>query len=263
MNNTIQETIHTDARLGGVVELSLDLNENNRIDQAGFARLGELFEKHSSSGDCRALILRSAVAGYFTNGLAPEMFLDQERATIEENVRVILTATARLAFFPKPVVCAMNGHSMGAGAVFAACADFRLMAEKGGCIGFPEAQIAMNFPAFSAKLLSELVGPARARRLLFFAPLLKPKEALEIGLIDSIHPAEELDAEARKLAAKLAGLRPGSSVGIKKAFTRLQSDYARTVLEEDVQGLVETILTADAQEGFRSIAEGRRPNFPE
>ncbi len=246
----------------GVMDVRLNLNENNRLDQEAFARLRDVWENVGRNPDVRAMVLSSSVPGFFTNGLAPEMFLDRSESEVREAVEIMTASTGALFACPIPVVCLIQGHCMGAGTVFALLSDYRFMADKGARIGFPESAIAMNFPAFSAVVLKDLVGTRGARDLLYSGKLMKGPEALDVGLVDSVHAGDEVEARARKQATSLAALQPGASRGIKEGLRRDYLNRMDELVKKDRELLTATILTADAQEGFRSIVENRRPRFP-
>lgn len=245
----------------GVLVVGLNFNENNRMNVAAFEAFGACFDRYRDAPEVRAAVLRSARTGFFTNGLDPAMFLDQPRDAVRSAVAKILEATGKFCFFPAPTVIALGGHAMGAGAVFALAADYRIMAARGARIGFPEAAIAMNFPSFAAKLLTDLVGAAKARDLLFSAEFLKGPEALAAGLVDAICAPEELDAAALAAARRYADMPFGSSRGIKKALREPYREFSARAAAGDLEDMVAAILTANAQEGFRSIQEKRRPRF--
>ncbi len=251
-------TLHVE---DGVLTVGLNFNENNRMNVAAFEAFGACFERHRESPDVRAVVLKSERPGFFTNGLDPAMFLDQPRDAVRSAVAKILEATGKFCFFPAPTVIALGGHAMGAGAVFALAADSRIMASKGARIGFPEAAIAMNFPSFAAKLLVDLIGPAKARDLLFSAEFLKGPEALAAGLVDEVCAPEDLNAAALRAARRYAALPIGSSRGIKQALREPYREFSARAEAGDLEDMVETILSANAQEGFRSIQEKRRPRF--
>ena len=246
-------------REGGILELGLKLNENNRFSRDGLLALGETLDRWKRDEAVRVLIFTSAVPGYFSNGLDPALFVGKSLEEARAGFRLITETAAKFCFFPVPTICVISGHCMAAGAAMAIGADFRLMAEKGARIGFPETAIAMNYPSFSAGILCDLVGTTNARDLLYFAKLLKGPEALAMGLVDEICPASVLHDRALKLAGKLAALPPAAARGIKESLRRRYADIEKQTRDYDIEQMARTSMTADAQEGFRSLAERRRP----
>ncbi len=245
----------------GVVEIRLALNEKNTFNEEAFLRLGRLLVDVGNNKDIRAVVLSSASDTFFSNGLDPHMFVDRDFQHIHRAVDLILQSTLELLRLPQPVVVAINGHCMGAGAVFAIFSDYRLMASRKGRIGFPEVRIGLSFPSGAAMRLSELVNARTARDLLVEGKALKAEEACAVGLIDRVCSASELMPEALKLATSLADRPPMALQAIKLALKERVLLHVEQRMQEDRDWLVRTIHSRHGQEGFRSILENRRPVF--
>ena len=257
----MRQTIFTQKH-GSVLELVLQANnERHVLTKTALEDIKNTLQDLHSVQEIHTVVLASAAEGYFSNGLDPLLFLDQNRTTVEENTRLIFEAAGLFFFYPRPTIAAINGHCMGAGSVFALYADYRLMSLDGGRFGFPEILISMSFPAFATQVLQDLVGAKQCRDLLFTGKALKAAQALEIGLVDSTYPVTELRNEALKLAQKLASNTLESLAAIKNARRDIYKPLLDRVLENDIQTMVNTILTKNCQEGFRALAEGRRPRF--
>jgi len=244
-----------------IVELKMNFNETNTITYDSFQYLNESLEKAESDPDIKVLLLTSNAPGFFSNGLDPNMFIGRSEADIRKAAETIITSASKYHFFPYPTIAVISGHSMGAGSVFSISSDFRLMAEKRVRLSFPEGMIAMNFPAFSARVLQDIVGANHATDILLNAKALKSLEALKIGLVDYVHPNEELFDAAMKFAKKLASKPKESLTGIKKSLRQGYHGLAKNVKQWDIDEMVKTILSDNAQEGFLSIKEKRRPQF--
>lgn len=187
--------------------------------------------------------------------------VDQPHKNIHRIVDILLRSTQVLFRIPIPVVSVINGNCVGGGAIFALFSDYRFMNGQKGRIGFPEANIGMNFPAAGARILVETVGMNQARDLLMQGKLIKPDQAKEIGLIDEVYDADELFDKSLAFASKLAKTPRPALVGMKKAL-RLPFEEMFSKMElTDRDWTIRTIETKEAQEGFRSVMEGRRPDF--
>lgn len=256
----IRENLHAN----GVLELTLDLNENNLLSLAAFQLIATTVERWSRDPRVKVLVLGSAARGFFSNGLDPRNFYQRAEADVREFVQASVSTMEGVFFFPVPVICAMPGHCMAAGAVMAICCDYRYMLDRSGRFGFPEANIALNFPGFASRRLRDLIGERATRDILFEARLLRPTDARELGIIDDVFTAAspvDFQTQVRARADKLAKLPIVSLRGIKDGLRR---DYVYTMQETaifDVNELVKTVLTAQAQEGILSLIERRRPNF--
>ena len=109
----------------------------------------------------------------------------------------------RLEMLPKPVIAAVRGYALGGGLEVAMGCDFRFLAED-ATVGQPEIKLGIIPGAGGTVRLTRLVGPARAKDLIYTGRFVSAAEALEIGLADKVVPADELDAAAMVYAEKLA-----------------------------------------------------------
>ena len=110
------------------------------------------------------------------------------------------TAVARI---PKPVVAAITGYALGGGLELALCADFRVMGESAR-VGQPEILLGIIPGAGGTQRLPRLIGPARAKDIVFTGRFVGAEEALAIGLVDQVVPDAEVYAAARALVARYA-----------------------------------------------------------
>ena len=125
------------------------------------------------------------------------------------------TAVARI---PKPVVAAVTGYALGGGCELALCADFRIAAENAK-LGQPEILLGLIPGAGGTQRLSRLIGPSKAKDLIFTGRMVKADEALSLGLVDRVVPADEVYAQAHAWAAKLAqgpGDRAARREGVRR-----------------------------------------------
>jgi enoyl-CoA hydratase len=166
----------------------------------------------------------------------------------------------RIHTLRKPVIAAVNGFALGAGAEMAVAADFILMADSAE-IGFPEARLATFIGGGVTTLLPRLVGLAKARELVMLGLRLKGPEAAAIGLASRCFPAERFAEEALAFAELLAGSAPLSVALAKEQLNAGgERDYDTALLVE-LEGVVACTLTEDWQEGVRAFAEKRAPVF--
>ena len=115
------------------------------------------------------------------------------------------TAVARI---PKPVVAAVTGYALGGGCELALCADFRVCGDNAK-LGQPEIQLGVIPGAGGTQRLPRLVGPARAKDIIFTGRFVGAEEALRIGLVDRVVPADEVYAAAVR-AGQAVRRRPGA-----------------------------------------------------
>ena len=113
----------------------------------------------------------------------------------------------RIETFPLPTIAAVNGYALGGGCELAMACDVRLCSET-AVFGQPEVTLGIT-PGFGGtQRLMRLVGMGKAKELIFSARNVKAAEALEIGLVNAVHPPEELLPAAKKLGARIAKNAP-------------------------------------------------------
>jgi len=160
----------------------------------------------------------------------------------------------------KPVVAAVNGYALGAGAEMAVSCDFIVMADEAQ-IGFPETSIGTCVGGGVSKLLPQLVGLTQARRLLYLGDKLHGPEAARIGLVLASYPQAQLMAEAQTLAERLAKQAPVSMAMLKPLVNRSAHTSMESQLQQELDAVFTCSTTDDWQEGVDAFAERRAPNF--
>src|SRR5829696_5174166 len=122
-----------------------------------------------------------------------------------------------VARIPKPVIAAITGYALGGGYELALCADFRVLGASAK-IGQPEIQLGVIPGAGGTQRLARLVGPAKAKDLVFTGRHVGAEEALDIGLADAVVPDDEVYSTAVAMAHKFAAGPPLALAAAKKAI---------------------------------------------
>ena len=163
----------------------------------------------------------------------------------------------RLETLPIPTIAAVNGFALGGGCELSMSCDIRICADT-AVFGQPEAGLGIT-PGFGGtQRLARLVGPGMAKQLIYTAKNIKADEALWIGLVNAVYPAQELLPAAEKLAGTIAKNAPIAVRACKKAINDgLQVDMDRAVtIEEKLFG--SCFETADQKEGMGAFLEKRK-----
>jgi 2-(1,2-epoxy-1,2-dihydrophenyl)acetyl-CoA isomerase len=161
---------------------------------------------------------------------------------------------------PKPVVAVVQGTAAGLGAHLAYACDMVVAAEEASFLE-PFLLRGIVVDAGGAYLLPRLVGLQRAKELMFLAERLPASEARNLGLVNRVVPATELDAAARDVLAKLARMPTGALAFTKRlANTSFDHDRAASFLTEAAFQELQS-HAGDAKEGIASFLERRQPDF--
>lgn len=147
--------------------------------------------------------------------------------------------------FDKPIIAAINGYALGSGYELALACDLRLAAEDAQ-IGSPEARVVSSVTGGAFRLLQELVGPAKARELLFTAENISGREAERIGLVNKAVPLERLMEESLALALKIASNSPFSLKMIKKGLLLAGGETSlEALMDFEVEACLACVATKD------------------
>jgi len=166
----------------------------------------------------------------------------------------------RLLQLQRPVVAAVNGFALGAGAELAIASDFLLMAETAQ-IGLPEISLGNFLGGGVTVLLPRLVGLAKARELVFLGERINGAEAVRIGLANRAYPEIGFLDAAREFARRVASKAPISMQLAKEQLNFATERTLDAVLAAELEGMTLVGTTKDWQEGVDAFAEKRAPVF--
>ncbi|MFG2290332.1 enoyl-CoA hydratase/isomerase family protein [Streptomyces sp. NPDC048595] len=237
----------------GVGTIRLDRPPMNALDIATQDRLRELAEEVTRRDEVRAVVIWGGEKVFAAGADIKEMQAMDHTAMVlrSKALQDSFTAVARI---PKPVVAAVTGYALGGGCELALCADFRIAADNAK-LGQPEILLGLIPGAGGTQRLARLVGPSKAKDLIFTGRHVKAEEALAIGLVDRVVPAAEVHAQAHAWAARLAA---GPALALRAAKESVDAgletdiDTGLTVERNWFAGL---FATADREIGMRSFVE--------
>jgi enoyl-CoA hydratase len=159
---------------------------------------------------------------------------------------------------PIPVIAAVNGFALGGGCELALACDIRIASENAS-FGQPEVSLGITAGFGGTQRLPRIIGEGRAKQLLYTGARIKAQEALEIGLVNQVHPAEELMEKALALANTIAANAPIAVRGTKLAINlgRAMDMEAAVALEADYFSAC--FESKDQREGMSAMLEKRKP----
>ncbi|MFG2467603.1 enoyl-CoA hydratase/isomerase family protein [Streptomyces canus] len=237
----------------GVGTIRLDRPPMNALDVATQDRLKELAEEATRREDVRAVILYGGEKVFAAGADIKEM-QNMDHTAMVLRARALQDAFTAVARIPKPVVAAVTGYALGGGCELALCADFRIAAENAK-LGQPEILLGLIPGAGGTQRLARLVGPSKAKDLIFTGRMVKADEALTLGLVDRVVPADEVYAEAHTWAARLA---QGPAIALRAAKesidTGLETDI-ETGLTVERNWFAGLFATEDRERGMKSFVE--------
>jgi enoyl-CoA hydratase/carnithine racemase len=245
----------------GIATIALNRPEaRNALSRALVGELRAACEWLAGDDGLRAVILTGMGERAFCAGAD---LVERKTMTADErsaHTEAILDAVEQVAALPVPVIGALNGFALAGGAELALACDLRLgMPET--TLGFPEVKIGIFPGAGGVVRLPRLIGPSAANDLLFTGRQVHADEALRLGLIDAIVPADELLLAARAKAELIAEGAPLAVRALKRALRAADGVSIADGLVATAQLRRSLDGTADYAEGLAAFAERRAPRF--
>lgn len=243
-------------RAGAIAHLVIDrAAKRNAFTQAMWEALPGLVAEAMADEAVRVLVLRAAEPGAFSAGADIGEFAVGARdpAWRAANHAAIARAQHELARAPKPVIAFVDGDCVGGGCGLALACDLRVATPRAR-FGITPARLGLVYSLHDTKLLTDLVGPSQAKRILFTAQLIDVGEAHRIGLVDLL--AEEPETLAATIAAN-----SGHSARATKAMVRRILDGQVADDAETRALFAEAFTLPDFDEGVAAFLEKRRPEF--
>jgi enoyl-CoA hydratase/carnithine racemase len=164
------------------------------------------------------------------------------------------TSITSVARIPKPVIAAITGYALGGGCELALACDFRVVADDAK-LGQPEILLGIIPGGGGTQRLARLVGPAKAKEIIFSGRFLDAKEALDIGLADKVVPAADVYTAAKEWASSYVGAATYALRAAKEAVDRGLEVDLETGLEIERMAFAALFATKDREIGMTSFVE--------
>jgi enoyl-CoA hydratase/carnithine racemase len=244
---------------GAVATLTIDRPaKRNAMSFEMWSALPGLMGKVEADDSVRALVIRGT--DHFSAGADISEFATL-RAGAEGARRygdAVHAGERAIAGLTKPTVAAVTGVCVGGGCELALACDLRI-ASADARFGITPAKLGIVYNFTSTKQLVDAVGPAWASQILFSAELLDAATALRIGLVNELHPAEEVVPRATALAETMASRAQVSVRGAKAIISRIRDGHDE---DDTIRDWYEASVTsADYAEGVKAFLDKREPRF--
>lgn len=186
---------------------------------------------------------------------------DSKDRSIEDyrDYLVELQETSRkIIRFEKPTIAAINGYALGSGYELALACDIRIAAQEAK-IGSPEAKVTSSITGGALRLVQDLIGPGKARELLFTSEYIDGKEAERIGLVNKAVPLDKLMEETRELAGKIAENSAFSIKMIKKGLNMARGEGSLDALMDyEIEACLACVFTKERQDSLKEFEERKK-----
>jgi enoyl-CoA hydratase/carnithine racemase len=253
--------IYLEPTFGQAASLIINRPEKrNAISVAMWAAIPALIDQAARDPDVKLIFVRGR-GGVFASGAdiseMPVVYADAQAALT--NDAKIQGAMAAIENCPKPVIALIEGACVGGGCGIALACDLRIGA-SGSRYGITPAKLGLVYGAADTRRLVQAVGLSKAKDILFTGRLLAGEEARDIGLIDTLVPAADLDKVAQDYVLQIAAASQYSIRGQKQILAMLRggaddAPESRALFGASFEG-------ADFKEGFAAFMEKRPAQFP-
>jgi enoyl-CoA hydratase/carnithine racemase len=236
-----------------VATIRLDRPKMNALNSQVQDELAAAAAQVSDDPEIRAAVIYGGEKVFAAGADIKEM-ADADYGRMIATSRRLQDAFTAVAKIPKPVVAAITGYALGGGLELALCADFRV-AGQSAQVGQPEILLGVIPGAGGTQRLPRLIGPARAKDIVFTGRFVGADEAAAIGLVDRVVPDAEVYERARQLVARYAG---GPAIALRAAKQAIDEGLDAdldTGLEIERLNFCGLFATEDQRTGMRSFIE--------
>ncbi|KAJ2785757.1 hypothetical protein H4R18_000303 [Coemansia javaensis] len=253
----------------GIVTLSLNRpRARNALSRSLVEQLRARLDELRGDGAARVVVLRSRVAGVFCAGADLKERATMTPGEVERFLHSMRTAFVELERLPQPTIAALDGAALGGGLELSLCCDLRVAGPR-AVLGLPETSLAIIPGAGGTQRLTRLVGPSRAKALVFTARRFGAQPALTMGVVnDAVEGgAEGTGADEAAYGRALEWAReilPNGPVAVRMAKRAIDCAGAvdpATGLDVEQLCYARVIPTQDRLEGLRAFKEKRRPVY--
>lgn len=245
----MSENVRIDRRADGVAALRVDHPPLNALSGALLEELASAAGQLRDDPDVKAVVVLGGPKAFAAGADIGEFGGPDEARAISRRFRAAFDALGEIR---RPVIAAINGVALGGGLELALACDLRIAADNAR-VGQPETLLGVMPGAGATQRLPRLVGPARAKELIWSGRQVKSDEALAIGLVDRVVPARELEEAALAWAASFAS---GAVVAMglaKIVIDRGIDGRLGAGLDLETEAFAEVFETQDAATGVRSF----------
>ncbi|TCK20788.1 enoyl-CoA hydratase/isomerase family protein [Pseudonocardia endophytica] len=237
----------------GVGTIRIDRPPMNALNRQIQGELLAVSEEAASRADVRAVVVyggeKTFAAGADVKEMASMSYADMAPVS-----RKLSAGLGAISTIPKPTVAAVTGYALGGGLEVALGADRRIAGDNAK-MGFPEILLGIFPGGGGTQRAARLIGPSRTKDLLYTGRMVTAQEALEIGLVDEVVPADEVHSRSVEYASQFAAGPALALAAAKKAVDNGLDTDLRTGLDIESELFAGVFASEDAKAGMVSFVE--------
>ncbi|KAF0825221.1 enoyl-CoA hydratase-related protein [Cytobacillus firmus] len=235
--------------------------KRNALSYDIWLRIPQLVDECEQAANVKVIIFKGTGTAAFSAGADISEFksLRYTAEGAEKYNKATMIAEKAIMDASKPTIAMIKGYCVGGGCEIAVACDFRF-SDDNGRFGITPAKLGLVYNTPGTKNLVDLVGPAKAKDILYTGRLMDADEAYRIGLIDRIYPTESINEETLKYAELICRNAQLSVRGSKKIIHEVLAGAVEDS-PETAQMVIDSFISEDYREGVHSFLEKRKPIF--
>lgn len=236
--------------------------KRNAMSQDMYQALTAAVENYARDPEVRVVILRGEGEKAFISGADISQFAEK-RSTLEgmrAGDAISENANRALRECPKPTIAMIRGFCMGGGLGIAVACDLRIASDDSR-FGVPAAKLSVGYRYAGIKRLVDLVGPSFTAEIFYTGRQFDAREALQMGLVNRVLPAAELEKYVLDYADALAPNAPLAIAAVKRCLIEIRKDPGERNLALCQQMVDDCFTSEDYVEGRTAFTEKRKPVF--
>ncbi len=222
----------------GIATVSISRGKVNAINEVVVEQIQEALSRIQANETIRAVILTGR-GRFFSFGFDIPEFMSFSREDFSRYLIKFTDLYARIFLFPKPVIAALNGHTIAGGCMIASACDYRLMVKGKAKISLNEITFGSSVFAGSTAILKYCVGTVNAQEILYSGRMYTAEEALALGLVNTVTSEDDLLIKAEMAAKDFAAKDPVAFKSIKRLLRRHAMEEIARFEEESIKEFVE------------------------
>jgi len=214
-------------------------------------------EDSRTDSDVKVVIFTGAGRA-FSSGADLKESKNRSLEAYRDYLNELQEASRKIIRFEKATIAAINGYALGSGYELALACDIRIAAEEAQ-IGSPEAKVTSSVTGGAMRLVQDLIGPGKAKELLFTGEFISGKDAERIGLVNRAVPLDALMEETRTMARKIAANSAFSIKMIKKGLQMARGEVSlEALMDFETEACLACVSTKERRESLKEFEERKR-----
>ncbi len=229
----------------------------NAMNRQLWIEMQDALENVKQDNGVKALII-TGEGRAFSTGADLKDSKDRSIEDYRTYLESLQEASRKIIRFEKPTLAAINGYALGSGYELALACDIRIAAKE-ALIGSPEARVTSSVTGGAFRLVQDLVGPGKARELLFTAENITGEEAARIGLVNKAVPLDDLMNETITMARKIVSNSSFSLKLIKKGFLMAQGESSlEALMDYEIEACLACVSTKDREQSLENFEQRKK-----